>query len=133
MMSRSNDDTDRIVHQAFQQEDAWALRSADDPSMVELITETFRGRNRRLAVFAVLLTVLLMVAAVFSLTRLLGTPDVRQMLLWGGAALLCVAMVLAMKVWYWLELLRLSVTRDLKRLELQVSRLAEKVGAPPSE
>ena len=131
-MSRSTDETDRVVRQAFQQEDAQGL-SPDDPSMVELVTETFRGRNRRLAVLAVLLTAALMVAAVFSLTRFLGTQDVRRMLLWGGAALLCTATVLAIKVWYWLELLRLSVTRDLKRLELQVSRLAEKVGAPRTE
>ena len=131
-MSRSTDETDRVVRQAFQQEDAQGL-SPDDPSMVELVTETFRDKNRRLAVLAVLLTAALMVAAVFSLTRFLGTQDVRRMLLWGGAALLCTATVLAIKVWYWLELLRLSVTRDLKRLELQVSRLAEKVGAPRTE
>lgn len=132
-MSRSNDDTERVVRQALQQDDAEALQSADDPGMVELLTETFRGRNRRLAVLAVALTVLLMVAAVFSLSRFLATQDVRQMLLWGGAALLCVGMVLAMKVWYWLELVRLAVARDLKRLELQVARLAEKVGAPRAE
>jgi hypothetical protein len=133
MMSRSNDDTERVVRQAFQQDDAEARHIADDFSMVEMVTETFRGRNRRLAVGAVLVTLVMMVAAVLSVTRLLATQDLRQMILWAGAALFCLAAVLAMKVWYWLELLRLAVTRDLKRLELQVSRLAERVGAPPAE
>jgi hypothetical protein len=133
MMSRSNDDTERVVRQALRQDDAAGFPSADDVSMVELVTETFRGRNRRLAAGAVLVTLEMMVAAVFSVSRLLATQDLRQMILWGGAALFCLAAVLAMKVWYWLELLRLAVTRDLKRLELQVSRLAERVGAPPAE
>jgi hypothetical protein len=35
--------------------------------------------------------------------------------------------VTAIKVWYWLEMMRLAIMRDVKRLELQVSRLAERI------
>jgi hypothetical protein len=44
--------TDRIIRQALQREDAQAVPGLGDPSMAELLSETFRGRNRRLAVEA---------------------------------------------------------------------------------
>jgi hypothetical protein len=68
--------------------------------------------------------------AVFALSRFLVTEDVREMLVWGGAGLLAVLLILAVKIWYWLEMVRLALTRDLKRLELRVSRLAERLDEP---
>lgn len=40
-------------------------------------------------------------------------------------------MLTAIKVWYWLDMMRLAITRDVKRLELQMSRLAEKIRDMP--
>ena len=55
--------------------------------------------------------------------QFVNAPDVREMLLWGGgAALACAGMVL-IKIWFWLELQKNSVVREIKRLELQVARL----------
>ena len=42
--------------------------------------------------------------------------EVRVMLLWGGTAALCFGLVIAIKIWYWLEMSRLAVTRKVKRL-----------------
>ena len=129
-MSVSDNDPDRIIRRALAAEEAELPWSGEDPSMTSLLTETFRGRNRFLAIGGVLANIVLLAAALLSVTRFLGTRDVREMLLWGGAALLCVVLILAVKVWYWLEMARLSLTRDIKRLELRVSRLGEKLQEP---
>jgi hypothetical protein len=78
----------------------------------------------------VVANVALLGVAVFALSRFLVTEDVREMLVWGGAGLLAVLLILAVKIWYWLEMVRLALTRDLKRLELRVSRLAERLDEP---
>jgi hypothetical protein len=129
-MSTSDNDPDRIIRKALAQDEAEAFGTADDPSMAALLTETFRGRNRLLAVAGVVVNTILVVIAGYALTRLGATHDVREMLLWGGAALLSIGLILAVKIWYWLEMVRLALTRDLKRLELRVSRLAEKLQEP---
>lgn len=128
MMSRANDDTDRIIRRALEQEEE-ELRGIDDPGMVELLTETFRGRHRRLAIGGAVVNLLLFVAAVFSAIQFVAAADVRGMLRWGAATFLCFGLVTAIKVWYWLEMARLSITRDVKRLELRVSRLVDRLGA----
>lgn len=129
-MSVSHDDPDRIIRRALAEDEAEFPRIAADPSAVTLLTETFRGRNRFLAIGGVVANVVLLGVALYSVTRFLAIQDVREMLLWGGAALLSVVLILSVKVWYWLEMTRLSLTRDIKRLELRVSRLAERLQEP---
>ena len=47
--------------------------------------------------------------------------------LWGAAMLLCFGAVTAIKIWYWLEMNRLAITREVKRLELHVVQIAQKL------
>lgn len=130
-MSVSNDDPDRIIRRALADDEAEGLSTDEDPSVTELLTETFRGRNRFLAMGGVVANLFFLAVAVYAITRFLGTADVREMLVWGGAALLSIGLILAVKIWYWLEMVRLALTRDMKRLELRVSRLAERLQQPP--
>lgn len=130
-MSRPDEDPDRIIRQALEQEEAETFGGPDDPSMARLLTETFRGRRRRLAIGGAVLNLLLLVGTLYSAVQFIRTEDVRGMLLWGAGAFLCFGMVMAIKVWYWLEMMRLAILRDVKRLELQVSRLAEGIKDTP--
>lgn len=126
-MSTSDNDPDRIIRRALAEDEAEIPWPEDDPSIVKLLTETFRGRNRLVAVAGVVVNIVLVIVALLALTRFLGTSDVREMLISGGAALLSIGLILAVKIWYWLEMVRLALTRDIKRLELRVSRLAEQL------
>lgn len=125
-MAASQTDPDDVIRRALGEDDA-EHDPGPDPSVVELLTEAFRGRNRRLAMLGVLLNSVLLLGAVYAISRSLGTEDVREMLVWGGAAALSIGLILAVKIWYWLEMVRLAVTRDIKRVELRVSRLAARM------
>ena len=131
-MSTSDNDPDRIIREALRQEEA-AGAAGGDPGMVELLVATFRGRNRLFVVGGVIVNLFLAGVALFGLNRFLGAEDVREMLVWGGAALLSIGLLVAVKIWYWMEMLRLAVTREVKRLEVQVSRLAERMQGPATQ
>jgi hypothetical protein len=126
-MAESDDDTDRIIHEALTQEETDRLREMDDPTLSELLVQTFRGRHRRVAIAGAVLNLLLFVAALLFAVAGLRAGDVRSTVLWGLASFLCFEWVVAIKIWYWLEMNRLSITRDIKRLELQVARLAGRI------
>jgi hypothetical protein len=55
------------------------------------------------------------------------------MLHWGAAMVLCLGAVTTIKMWYWLEMNRLALTREMKRLELTVALLAERLAPPRPE
>jgi hypothetical protein len=130
MMSRSNDELDKLIREALETSEASdqeVLDHLEDPSMADLLAETFRGRHRRLAVGGALVNLLLFAAAIWCGVRFLRAGAEREMLLWGAGMLLSFGLVTAIKIWYWLEMNRLALTREIKRVELQVVQLGRRL------
>ena len=126
-MPRSIDDIDDLIRQALGQADTEALDRLEGQSMAELLSEAFRGRHRRLAIGGAVMNLVLFAAGCVSGVRFVRADDQRGMLLWGAAMLLCFGAVTAIKIWYWLEMNRLAVTREVKRVELQVVQIARQL------
>ncbi len=53
--------------------------------------------------------------------------DIAVKLNWFGGALLAFVVVTVLRLWFFMELNRLSIKREIKRVELQVSLLANKI------
>ena len=83
-MSRSTNEIDELIRRALGESDAEALSGFDSQSVAELLTESFRGRHRRLAIGGAAFLVLCDTAArtllggrelpVGALTALAGGP-----------------------------------------------------------
>jgi len=63
-----------------------ALEGLGGQSMAELLTETFRGRHRRIAAAGMVANLVFFVIGVFAAVLFAQAEEVRVMLLWGGAA-----------------------------------------------
>jgi len=119
---------DRRIEEALRGEDAELLPAqAEEPSMLEIILETFRGRHRWLTFLGFFYTLVFMVLFVVSAIRFFRAEDTRGLLLWASASLICLICVALFKIWFWMELNKNAVTREIKRLELQVARLATRI------
>ena len=132
-MSRPTHDIDNLIREALGEADAETHEQFGGQSMAELLADTFRGRHRRLAMGGAIVNLVLFVAAIVAGVRFVRADDTRTMMLWGAAMLLCFGAATAVKIWYWLEMNRLAVTREVKRLELQVVQLARRLGREGSE
>lgn len=127
MMSRSNEDIDRLIREALARSDAELLEGLEDRSMAELLAETFRGRHRRLAIGGAVVNLAIFAAGIFAAVQFVRADVARSMILWGAITLFCFGVVTAIKIWYWLEMNRLAITREVKRVELQVVQLSQRL------
>jgi len=119
---------DNKIQEALRKEDAeLADEFGGEPSMFEMITETFRGRHRWLTILMMFWTIVFLVLAILSVIRFFRAEEMRDMLLWAAASALFLSCVCMMKVWFWLELNKNAITREIKRLELQIVRLAGRI------
>ncbi len=50
------------------------------------------------------------------------STTVENMLFWGFLALAAVVMTMGIKIWFWMELSRISTIREIKRVELAVAQ-----------
>ena len=129
-MKASSDQLDQMIREALSKEDQEIFDQVlGEPSITEMVTSTFRGKLRWLAVYAMVMGFVLMALGIYSLTRFTAAADVPSMLRWGALMFFCLGSVGAMKIWHWMEMQRHLVTREIKRLELQVAGLTSKVGS----
>lgn len=103
-----------------------ALAPAPDEDILTvrgLITESFRHRNRLIVVVGMCKMAAFAIVMVVALVSTLAADDERSRFLWGIGFLAAALSLAFMGTFHWLLLGRNAMTRELKRVELQIAQL----------
>ena len=98
-----------------------------DQSMMEMVFDTFRGTQKWLTFLAIFGSFVFMAGSVFGIIQLFREQETRELILWGLGVVFCFSAISMMKIWFWMQMNRNSILREIKRVELQVARLAGKL------
>jgi hypothetical protein len=123
-------DLERAIRQSLSAEDAELLERVE-PSLRQQVLATFEGRLRWLNVVGWLAGVALFGVGGLMAWRFVYAPTLEEMLRWGAAAALAFAGLALIKVWFWMELQKNAIMREVKRLEVQVASLAAQLARRP--
>ncbi|MHC5024136.1 MAG: DUF6768 family protein [Planctomycetota bacterium] len=115
------------IREALRADDEEALAElAAEPDLFEQVLQTFRGRGRVLVLGSMAFGILFMALAILCVVKFFQAEAVQSMLAWALGFVFCLSAVMGMKIWYWMELQKNAITREIKRLEIQVTRLAKR-------
>jgi hypothetical protein len=124
-------DLDQAIRQSLSAEDAALLdRLGADQALHRQVLATFEGRLRWFNVAGWIAGVVLFGVACVLAWRFMQAEELGEMLRWGAAAALAFAGLALIKVWFWLELQKNAIVREVKRLEVQVASLAAHLRRP---
>ncbi len=98
-----------------------------DQSMMEMVFDTFSGTQKWLSFLAILAGFVFMAGSVFGIIQLFKAQETREHILWALGVVFCFSAISMMKIWFWMQMNRNSILREIKRVELQVARLAGKL------
>ena len=119
---------DNRIAEALRREDAELFHEmSDEPGLSEMILETFRGKRRWLNMLGAIWMVIFLVLGVSSAVAFFRAESTRDLVMWASACILCAMAVAILKIWYWMEMQRMIVMREIKRVELQIARLATRL------
>jgi hypothetical protein len=122
---------DRAIRQSLSAADAELFdRLGADQALHRQVLATFEGRHRWINVAGWFAGFALFGVGCVLAWRFVQAQEVREMLLWGAASALAFAGLALVKVWFWLELQKNDLVREVKRLEVQVASLAAQRGRP---
>lgn len=122
-------DLDTRIRAALNAEDAALLDKFAEPSMPRQIIDSFNGRHRWLVVMVFLMIFVFLGLAVWSAVQFFQVDSLKATIGWAVGFILCMINIGLMKIWYWMELNKNTLTREMKRMELQLARL---VGQRPA-
>ena len=117
---------DSAIRQALSAEDAAFLAKFEDQSPLDEALGTFSGKWGVMNVFAALVTFAMFGAAVFCAWSAFNETEVRDTVLWTAGVVLAMLAVAMLKMYFWMEMNKNVTLREVKRLELQVARLASR-------
>ena len=104
------------------------LVARSQPGLIELTRGGFRGQSLALNLMGIIPILGFTALAVFPIFWFFDAQDVRDQILFATIFVTCNTIVLAMKIWFWMVMNRNAVTREIKRLEVQIAQLALKMG-----
>lgn len=119
-MSRNDD----LIRRALAADE---LPRHEEPPITEQILETFRGRNRWIAMYVWVYTFVVAGLTGYSIYRFANATDAIDTTSWGVGIVFFGLLVAMGKIWYWMELNKNAVTRELKRVELQLAELQQRL------
>ena len=120
---------DAIIREAMNtEEDRRWFDELDEQSLREMVLDSFKGKSRWLVYTVYLSLTVFTVLFVLSAIRFFAVESEREMITWGLSAIFFSIAIAMLKIWYWIELNKNAVTREIKRFELQLARLTSRFG-----
>ena len=120
---------DDKIKQALAAEDAELYAQfAQEPSLLEQGLELLQGRNRWMTALVMIVMTIFLVIGFYSLWRFFAAQEAKELVGWAMGFGSCMAAVSMMKIWAWMEMEKNNTVREIKRLELQVARLTQRLG-----
>lgn len=115
---------ENAIREALSAEDAAFLARFEEEGKFSQALGTFRGQSGALNVFAAIITFAMFGGFLYCAWSAFEATAVRETVLWSAGALLAMLAVAMLKMYFWMEINRNATLREVKRLELQVARLA---------
>jgi uncharacterized membrane protein YciS (DUF1049 family) len=123
-------DIDDKIREALRKEDSELLEHyRGEPAIYEMLVETFRGRFRWINALAFTWSLAILGLLVVLAWWFFHTESTRAMIAYATAFVWGLVWIAMLKVWFWLEISRNSLTREIKRLELQLAHLSRRIAA----
>ena len=98
-----------------------ALSRAETP--LQATITAFRTQHRVFSIAGFLAGTVLLALAAYAVWRAAEATAVKAMLGWAGVAAFGFFFFGLLKLWFWMEMQKNSVVREVKRLELQIASL----------
>ncbi len=115
---------DDRIRQALRAESDNVWKDVEEQGLFEQALGVMRGKHKSLTVIANAVMVLFFAMTVYSVMRFFGAETTRMQIVWSVGFLTSNMVVAMMKLWFWMQMDKNTVIREVKRLELQVATLA---------
>jgi Family of unknown function (DUF6768) len=123
------DEFEKKIAQALERDAAEQFeKMGADQSIFEMMTGGFRGRNRWMNAMVAVVMLVMFAITIYAIIQFLEAEETRDMLRWGFGAGITFSMMGFLKLWFWLDMQKNSIVREVKRVEIQVASLAAKFG-----
>jgi len=126
-MSNETEKIDTLIKEALTKEEAKFYTDLDEQNLFQMLGGLFEGKMKWLIVLMNIIVVIVFGLFIFCTIQFLNTDITNELIKWGIAGTFCMLTISMLKLFLWNQMDKNSLKRELKRIELQISFLANKM------
>lgn len=126
-MKNKMEDIDKLIKETLTQEETKFYDDLDEQSFFKSLGGLFKGKNSWLVVTMNLFNAIVFGFLIYSIIQTMDVENTNDLILWVAAVILCFITMSMIKIYFWMQIHKNAVVREIKRLELQVSSLSSKL------
>ena len=126
-MKKEMEEIDKMIKEALSEEEAQFYEELNEPAILEKLGEVYKGRLGWLAWIMNVILLLFFVLFIYSLVHFLNSKEALEMIRWASVGIFSILAVGILKIYFWMQLDKNDLKRELKRIELQIALLSSKI------
>lgn len=126
-MHRENEKIDELIKETLTEEEAKFYDELEEQNILGKLGEVYKGKMGWLAITMNVVHLIIFGLFVYCLVQFFNTDDTNTLIQWASAGFLCMIFMGMLKLYVWMQMDKNDTLRELKRLELQVAAMAQKL------
>lgn len=118
---------DQRIEEALEAEDRALMEQLGEQGLLRQFGGLFEGKMAGITVVTVVFGIVLSLIGFYAAWKFATVDDTNTMLRWAGIAWFGLTAQMLIKLWSWMRMETNRTLREIKRVELQMARLLEKV------
>jgi len=126
-MKKNHEEIDQLIRKALTEEEAKFYDDLHEQNFPQMIGGLFKGKMRWITLMTFIIIPILFVLAVGCAIRFYQSEDIKEMLIWCSSGFFLLMAISFLKLFNWLQMDKNAIMREIKRMELQVAILNNKL------
>ncbi len=126
-MKTNMEDIDKLIKDTLTQEEAKFYDDLEEQNVFGMIGGLYKGKNAWMTIIMHIVNVFVFGLAIYCLIQTFDVENTNDLMLWIAGFFFCFIMMSMLKIYAWMQMNKNATTREIKRLELQISSLSAKM------
>jgi Family of unknown function (DUF6768) len=126
-MKAEKEEIDNLIKETLTKEEAKFYEQLEEQNLIGKLGEVYRGKLGWLTVIMNVVQLIFFVLFVFCVIRFLNTDETNALIKWTSAGFGCMLILTMLKLFVWMQMDKNDTLREIKRLELQIAALSNKL------
>ncbi|MBL4699168.1 MAG: hypothetical protein JKX70_10080 [Phycisphaerales bacterium] len=119
---------DDQIRKALSRDDAAMIGNPNDGLRLDQqVIGVFKNGNKIATMGVMFFSFVFLGLAIYCAVRFFDTDVTKELIAWSIGFLTCSITISMLKIWFWMEMQRIAVTREVKRVELLTARLLQEL------
>lgn len=124
---KNQEEIDQLIRQALSEEEAKFYDTLEEQNLPQMVGGLFEGKMRWVTVMAFIIMPVLFAAAVYCIYSFFQAGEIKELIIWSTSAFFLLMAVGFIKLYHFMQMDKNAIMREIKRMELQVAVLNNKL------